>query len=87
MYDTLEAMNGVMMFNMNIDMVLTVEYRHRFEVWRLLAPPSSSCGGLGAPRTIMGAFGPLFGSRRCKTKHTQFSIKIGPIGEICIGQH
>ena len=37
----------------------------------LLAPTE----GKGA---LLGAFGPLFSSRRCKRRHTQFSVKIGP---------
>ena len=47
------------------------------------APSSSTCGGLGALWalmalwTILGAFCPLFHSRRCQTKHAQFSVKIG----------
>ena len=43
------------------------------KIQALCAHPSSSWGGLGA---LLGAFGPLFNSRKCQTKHTQFSIKI-----------
>ena len=40
----------------------------------LLAPAE----GWGALWALLGAFGPLFSTRRCKRRHTQFSVKIGP---------
>ena len=39
---------------------------------------SSSCGGLEALWALKWAFSPLFSTRRCKRRHTQFSVKIGP---------
>ena len=44
----------------------------------LLLAPAEDWGTLC---TLFGAFGPLFGSRSWQTKHTQFSVKIGPIGQ------
>ena len=45
-----------------------------YSVLLLLAPAE----GWGAIRALLGAFGPLFKSKRCKRRHTQFSVKIGP---------
>ena len=33
---------------------------------------------LAPAEALLGAFSPLFSSRRCQTKHTQFIVKIGP---------
>ena len=41
----------------------------------ILLAPAEGWGPIGA---LLGAFGPLFSSRRCKRGHTQFSVKIGP---------
>ena len=46
-------------------------------------PPSFSLlrragGPFGPLRALLGAFGPPFSSRRCQTKRTQFSVKMGP---------
>ena len=34
--------------------------------------------GLGARQVHVGAFSPLFGKRKCQTKHAQFKVKIYP---------
>ena len=47
----------------------------------ILLAPAEGLGALWANRSLwalLGAFGPLFSSRRCKRKHTQFSVKICP---------
>ena len=43
----------------------------------LLLAHSEGWGALQAPRALLGAFSPLIHSRRCQTKHAQFSFKIG----------
>ena len=55
---------------------------HNQKFGAICAPPSNSCGGLRGPLALLGIFGPLFHNRKCQTKHAQFCVKIGPIGQI-----
>ena len=55
---------------------------HNQKLGAICTPPSNSCGGLRGPLALLGIFGPLFHNRRCQTKHAQFCVKIGPIGQI-----
>ena len=60
-------------YGLFIDVLLVLQYS-KLNIYFI----DSFCRGLGALRALLGAFGPLFSSRRCLRRYTQFSVKIGP---------
>ena len=47
-------------------------------IWHYLSIHLAPREGWGALLALLDGFGPLFSSRKCKTEHAQFCVKIGP---------
>ena len=72
---------GVKGSRISFHYIILFVYRSSGRSAPFLLAPAEGWGALRAPRALLalqGAFCPLFSSRRCKRRHTQFSVNIGP---------